>query len=101
MDRRGVLVKDGVVLNTIVWGDSTDEQMSHENLDHYEETTGWSTQPGIGWTYTESDGYRPPKPFPSWSWNNDTWKAPVEKPTEGLHTWNEETKSWDLVPTEE
>jgi hypothetical protein len=55
---------------------------------------------GIGYTYnSELDAFVPPKPYPSWTLNNETasWAPPTPMPTtEGkVHTWNEETLSWD------
>ena len=59
---------------------------------------------GIGYTYdSDRDAFIPPKPFASWTLNEDSclWEAPVAYPTDGsMYTWNEETTSWDLVPTE-
>ena len=59
---------------------------------------------GIGYTYdSDRDAFIPPKPFASWTLNEDSclWEAPVAMPTDGeRYTWNEETTSWDLVPTE-
>jgi len=59
---------------------------------------------GIGYTYDrERDAFIPPKPFQSWSLNDDTclWESPVPYPNDGeLYTWNEEETSWDLVETE-
>jgi hypothetical protein len=59
---------------------------------------------GIGYTYdADRDAFIPPKPFASWTLNEDSclWDAPVAYPTDGaIYTWNEETTSWDLVPTE-
>ena len=56
---------------------------------------------GIGYSYDESrDAFIPPKPFESWTLNEDTctWNAPVAYPTDGeMYTWNEETTNWDLV----
>jgi len=52
---------------------------------------------GIGFTYDPSlDAFIPPKPYPSWIFDNDTakWKAPVEKPEGFGWTWNEESQSW-------
>ena len=60
---------------------------------------------GIGYTYdSDRDAFIPPKPFASWILNEDSclWDAPVAYPTDGArYTWNEETTSWDLVPSEE
>ncbi|NDB58979.1 hypothetical protein EB001_11060 [bacterium] len=59
---------------------------------------------GIGYTYDSvRDAFYAPQPYPSWTLNEDScfWEPPVAKPTDGaLYTWNEETTSWDLVPTE-
>ena len=71
---------------------------------------------GVGFTYTEENGFRPPKPYPSWTWGycelcggKYTWIPPVEYPSdyasgpldqpEGtrLYSWNEETQSWDQI----
>ena len=56
---------------------------------------------GIGYTYDETrDAFIPPKPFDSWSLNQDSclWEAPVAMPDDDqMYTWNEETTSWDLI----
>jgi hypothetical protein len=56
---------------------------------------------GIGYKYDEElDAFVPPKPFRSWTLNEETaqWVAPVAYPTDGdIYTWNEETVSWDVV----
>ena len=56
---------------------------------------------GIGYTYDSvRDAFIPPKPFDSWTLNEDTciWEAPVAYPNDGkFYTWNEETTSWDEV----
>lgn len=99
MERYGVLVKDGVVVNSIVWGDSSAEQFVNAGYDRAEETTDMSPRPGMYWTWTKKDGYRPPKPFASWVWNGVDWDAPVEMPSDGgQYEWNETTQSWDLLP---
>jgi hypothetical protein len=54
---------------------------------------------GIGYTYDETrDAFIPPKPFNSWTLNEDTclWNAPVAKPNDGIiYIWNEQTLLWD------
>ena len=59
---------------------------------------------GIGYTYDESrDAFIPPQPYPSWTLNEETclWDSPVPYPTDGeKYNWNEETTSWDLIPSE-
>ena len=56
---------------------------------------------GIGYTYDSTrDAFIPPKPYPSWTLNEDTclWDCPVAMPTEGgSFTWNEQNQSWDAV----
>ena len=60
---------------------------------------------GIGFQYDQArDAFIPPKPFNSWTLNEDTcrWEAPVAMPTTTLednqyYSWNEATISWDIV----
>ena len=51
---------------------------------------------GIGFTYDETrDAFIPPKPFPSWSLNEDTclWEAPTPCPGPEWE-WDEDMKGW-------
>jgi hypothetical protein len=56
---------------------------------------------GIGYTYDrERDAFIPPKPYPSWTLNEDSclWDPPVPYPTDGkLYQWNEETQEWTEI----
>jgi hypothetical protein len=56
---------------------------------------------GIGYTYDASrDAFIPPKPFNSWTLNEDTclWYPPVARPEDDNdYIWNEESGSWDLI----
>ena len=56
---------------------------------------------GIGMIYNEAlDAFIPPKPFPSWTLNNETadWEAPVPQPTDGKnYTWVESLLEWKEV----
>lgn len=56
---------------------------------------------GIGYTYdSQKDAFIPPKPFPSWSLNEQTclWDPPVPYPTDGnQYIWDEETLSWKVI----
>ena len=60
---------------------------------------------GIGYTYdTTRDAFIPPKPFNSWTLNEDTclWDSPVAYPEDGkLYKWNEEMLNWEEVIIEE
>ena len=56
---------------------------------------------GIGYTYDETrDAFIRPKPFDSWSLNEDTcdWDAPVDYPIDGeAYFWDEENQQWLLA----
>jgi hypothetical protein len=53
---------------------------------------------GIGYTYDQTrDAFIPPKPFDSWTLNEDTcrWEAPVAYPTDGkIYIWDETITNW-------
>jgi hypothetical protein len=53
---------------------------------------------GIGYTYDpQRDAFIPPKPFDSWSLNENTclWESPVPYPTDGnQYSWDETTTNW-------
>ena len=53
---------------------------------------------GIGYTYNENkDAFIPPKPYSSWTLNDDTcrWEAPVAYPDDGNdYRWTNETTTW-------
>ena len=55
----------------------------------------------IGFTYDQTlDAFIAPQPYASWTLNETTclWKAPTAYPSDGKdYTWNETTKSWDLI----
>lgn len=53
---------------------------------------------GIGYTYDPNrDAFIPPKPFESWTLNEDTclWESPFPYPNDGgLYIWDETSVSW-------
>ena len=53
---------------------------------------------GKGYTYDqERDAFIPPKPFNSWTLNEETclWEAPTAYPDDGkFYNWNEENQTW-------
>lgn len=53
---------------------------------------------GIGYTYDPvRDAFIPPKPFSSWTLNEDTclWDPPIPMPVdEHTYQWNEEQQTW-------
>lgn len=60
---------------------------------------------GIGYTYdAQRDAFIPPKPFASWTLNDDTclWDAPTPMPQDGKpYVWDEAALNWkELVAPE-
>ena len=53
---------------------------------------------GIGYTYdSQRDAFIPPKPFASWTLNEETcqWDSPIPYPTTGdIYVWDEATQNW-------
>ena len=101
-------VEDGVVTQVVV---AHDVEWCEENLGGRWLQTSYNTfagyhrlggtplrynYAGIGFTYDETrDAFIPPKPFPSWSLNEDTclWEAPIPCPGPGW-MWDEDMKGW-------
>lgn len=58
---------------------------------------------GIGYSYDATrDAFIPPKPFESWTLNDDTclWEPPTPMPTDGkMYTWDEASLTWKEVTT--
>lgn len=54
---------------------------------------------GVGYEYLEAEqDFRPPQPFPSWTWSNKTWNPPTPMPsTGGPYRWSEEDLEWVAV----
>lgn len=56
---------------------------------------------GIGFTYDSlRDAFIAPKPFSSWSLNEDTchWQPPVPRPNdEKIYSWNENNLNWEEI----
>jgi hypothetical protein len=54
---------------------------------------------GIGYIYNDRlDAFIPPKPYPSWTLNEEIadWEPPVPKPDSvGYFEWNEEQQRWE------
>jgi hypothetical protein len=62
---------------------------------------------GIGYTFdptpTPNGAFIPPKPYPSWLLNTNTfkWEPPVPYPNDGgIYEWDEATQSWVPAPNE-
>jgi hypothetical protein len=56
---------------------------------------------GIGYYYDSiRDAFIPPKPFPSWTLNEQTclWQSPIPYINDGkMYTWNEEIGNWEEI----
>lgn len=114
-------VKDGIVERVIVaepeffetFADSSPGEWIQTSYNthggkHYDPETGQEdggvalrkNYAGIGFLYDKSrDAFIPPKPFASWTLNEDTclWDPPVLYPDDGnLYAWDESTTSWVL-----
>lgn len=65
----------------------------------YYNTPG-KTYAGVGYEYIEdAQNFRPPHPFPSWTFEYDAWewRAPIPYPADDdgkPRHWNEETQTW-------
>ena len=115
MAHYAILNEDNLVTQVIVGKDETDD--THNWEEYYEgKRTSYNTfggahslggtpfrknYAGIGYTYDEvRDAFIPPKPFASWTLNEDTcqWEAPTAHPDDGKrYSWNEDTTSWDEI----
>ena len=56
---------------------------------------------GIGYYYDSiRDAFIPPKPFPSWTLNEESclWNSPVPYPNDGkMYEWNEDILNWQEI----
>ena len=56
---------------------------------------------GIGYYYDPiRDAFIPPKPFPSWTLNEESclWDSPVPYPNDGkMYAWNEDILNWQEI----
>ena len=107
-------VKDGIVIQVIV----AEQEFVYNYIDNIPGTwvhTSYNTRGGVhqlggtplrknyagkGYTYdTKRDAFIPPKPYPSWTLNEETclWEAPIPHPQGKARNWNEENQSWDEI----
>ena len=96
-------IDDGVITNIAVIFDLqvvAEHKKKHEDVIRLDEI---SPVPGVGWSYSKKNGFRPPKPFESWVWGDNFWEAPVSRPESSdsdnpePYEWDEEALSW-VVP---
>lgn len=87
-------VAGGLVINVAI-ADSEHASSAPFPYDHLIDVTEIKRRPGPGWTYNETDGFRPPQPFPSWTWSGNLWSPPKPAPTDpGRWIWDESTGDW-------
>ena len=119
-----LLDNNNVVVQVIAGKDETDPQCNWEDLYSHEtglqaKRTSYNTYggvhqlggtpfrknyAGIGYTFDAvRDAFIPPKPYPSWTLNEQTclWEPPVPMPSEGMYQWDEATTSWVEVEVSE
>jgi hypothetical protein len=86
---RAAEISDGSVVRVIVG----DPEWAADRLGGV--WVGTESKVGIGWTYDETDGFRPPQPFGSWTWTDDAWTAPKPYPEgDGFYSWDEDAEAW-------
>ncbi len=95
-------LKDGIVVNVIV--------AEQEVIDGGAFGSGWIQTSyngnirgqfaGLGYHYSEEyDKFYAPSPFPSWTLDEKLeWNAPIPKPIDGMHFWDEENQVWNPAP---
>jgi hypothetical protein len=103
------LIKDGLVENILVFEDPTIELLEHFKNHHSCDLIIDVTDNALatpGGSYSETDGFIPFGPYPSWIWNKETlsFSPPTPDPTteEDIannkgYIWNEELISWTQI----
>ena len=97
-----VIVVEQDVLDTGLFGDTNSWIQTSYNTSGGVHKLGGTplrkNYAGIGYTYDSTrDAFIPPKPFNSWTLNEDTclYEAPTPMPTDGkIYNWDEDTTSW-------
>jgi len=88
-------IENGIVVDIIV----TDNNFINPIEGHWVNYTE-NDMVGVGCTYTIEEGFRPPKPYSGWVWNETYkyWEAPVQLPDEeNIYEWDNDTESWKLM----
>jgi hypothetical protein len=101
-----VIVIEQDVLNEGHWGDPASwVQTSYNTMAGVHRLGGTPLRKnyaGVGYTYdAERDAFIPPKPYESWTLNEDscTWVAPTPMPTDlKAYEWRESDLSWVEIP---
>ena len=103
MSRRIAHVQNGIVTQV---SEGADDEAQHQawlaavadkfddivDVTDHKATLGYGVN--VGDSYDETDGFRPPSPYPSWVWGGTAWEAPVEKPAGSPWVWDEAAGEW-------
>lgn len=107
LDENNIVIEVRVISNNAL--DPNDEENS--GIEFYKQWSGgwdnWKQTSyngkirknfaGVGFFYDPIlDAFIPPKPYPSWSLNEETchWQAPKKCPDDGFYYWDEEDQNW-------
>lgn len=88
-------IEDGTVTDVIVADDEFASTLEGTWISCTQETL-----PGIGFTYNEAEGFRPPQPYSSWIYNENIsdWQAPDPYPDNGhIYEWDEVDLRWKMI----
>jgi hypothetical protein len=87
-------VKNGIILNLA----QSEEDLNWDGWIEYSPTGEFRGAPAIiGGLYSyDKDKFSLPKPYPSWTFNNDLfeWQAPIAKP-QPIAAWDEINQIWN------
>jgi hypothetical protein len=103
-----VIVVEQDVLDTGLFGDPSTWIQTSYNTQGGVHTQGGTplrkNYAGIGFTYDATrDAFIPPKPYNSWTLNEETclWDAPTPMPTgDTPYVWDEDTLTWVTLPSQ-
>jgi hypothetical protein len=88
-------VKNGIVLNVA----QSEDELNWDGWIEYSPTGEFRGSTAIiGGAYSiDKDKFAAPKPYPSWTFNNEAfeWQAPVAKPQE-IAAWDEISQTWNI-----
>ena len=112
LDKNNYVIAVHVVVNeVIIFNGVESEQLGIDFLSNLHGYNFWKqtsynnnfrkNYAGIGYYYDSiRDAFIPPKPFPSWTLNEDSclWQSPVPYPNDGkMYTWNEDILNWQEI----